>query len=75
MNLFTQEVRLFSVLFFQLSLVFIVICVSLFNLSQKKSEEESKVWLSLLFVSFGYIIPNPEQNVRFLHNIASGNPQ
>ncbi len=44
--------------FFQVFSIFIVIIASLYNLSVKNGDE--KLWLSLLSMFLGYLMPNPK---------------
>ena len=48
------------VFFFQVILVYIVVIVSIVNLSIGQSDE--KLWITLLSSSIGYLLPNPNLN-------------
>lgn len=45
------------VFFFQVILIYIVVGVSLFNLSQGRGPDH--LWVALLGSSLGYVLPNP----------------
>ena len=50
------------VFFTQMILIYIVVCVSLANLSLDIGEE--KLWIALLGSCLGYILPNPTLNKK-----------
>ena len=55
---FEQEVFKAEIVFFaQIILIYIVIIVSLINLTRE--HEDSNIWIALLGSALGYVLPNP----------------
>lgn len=47
------------VFFCQVIIIYIVIILSLVNLTLNKSNSDSKLWIALLSSCLGYLLPNP----------------
>ncbi len=57
-HLFGHGVPRSEIVFFsQIIILYIVICVSIFNLTRHK--EDVNLWISLLSSSLGYLLPHP----------------
>lgn len=50
-----NEVKFFC----QIFIIFIIVCVSLYNLTSNTGNTNDTLWISLLSSSMGYLMPNP----------------
>ena len=64
-TVFGQNIPKAEIVFFtQVLILYVVISVSLFNLSAEKGD--SNLWTALLSSSLGYMLPNPSIKPRHL---------
>ena len=65
--------RSVAVFLSQLLLIYVVVIVSLYNLTQGKcTEEQRQLWVALLSSCLGYLLPNPSIDKRTLSSSSSG---
>lgn len=54
--------RLEIVFFCQMLGIYMVIIMSLVNLTRAAKEDDTKLWIALLSSCLGYLLPNPKLN-------------